>query len=390
MRIANTECTVAAEIFVNGRFLVQSLSGVQRFGGELLLALDELLAEGVIDYDRFRLTVLCPRSVAEPVGYRHIAVREIGRSTGHLWEQAELPAHVRGNLLLNFCNTAPLFNRNQVLTIHDAAVRAVPKAYTRAFRAWYRVMHTLAGAHAARIITVSQFSKRELGERLGLPTERIAVVAEGADHIKRVDSDGSVLKRFSLDRRPFVLTVSNLAAHKNFQAIVRAVEIARLPDVDVVIAGGANPQVFATRSGTLPASVKHVGRVSDGQLRALYERAACFAYPSLYEGFGLPPLEAMACGCPVLAANAASLPEVCGDAALYCDPGSPADIAEKLSQIIADEALRARLREGGSARAAQFTWRRCASEVWQQVLLTLGETPAHSARFRREMNGRPL
>lgn len=390
MRLANTEFAVPVEIFVNGRFFTQSLSGVQRFARELLLALDELLAEGVVDRDRFRLTVLQPRIVAEPVGYRHIAMREVGRSTGHLWEQTKLPAHVRGRLLLNFCNTAPLLKRNQVLTMHDAAVRAVPEAYTRAFRGWYRVMHTLAGAYAARIITVSQFSKRELVERLGLPAERIAVVAEGADHIKRVESDGSVLKRFGLDRRPFVLAVSNLAPHKNFQAIVRAAEIARLADVDIVIAGGANPQVFATRSGTLPASVKYVGRVGDGELRALYEHAACFVYPSLYEGFGLPPLEAMACGCPVVVAGAASLPEVCGDAALYCDPRSPADIAAKLGQIIADEALHARLRERGLARAAQFTWRRCASEVWQQVLLTLGEPPARRARFRREMNGRPL
>jgi len=389
MRLAKTEFIVPAEIFVNGRCFAQSLSGVQRFARELLLALDELLAEGV-DRDRFRLIVLQPRSVAEPVGYRHMAMREIGRSTGHLWEQTELPAHVRGKLLLNFCNTAPLLKRNQVLTIHDAAVRAVPKAYTGAFRTWYRVMHTLAGARAARIITVSQFSKRELVERLGLPADRIAVVAEGADHIKRVDSDGSVLKRFGLDRRPFVLAVGNLAPHKNFQAVVRAVEIARLPDVDVVIAGGASPQVFATRSGTLPASVKHVGRVGDGELRALYEHAACFVYPSLYEGFGLPPLEAMACGCPVVAANAASVPEVCGDAALYCDPRSPADIAAKLGQIIADEALRARLRERGRARAAQFTWRRCAREVWHEVLLALDATPAPRARFRREMDDGPL
>lgn len=388
MRLANTESNVAAEIFVNGRFLAQSLSGVQRFARELLLALDELLAEGVVDRDRFRLTVLQPRNVAKPVGHRHIVMREIGRSTGHLWEQTESPVHVGGKLLLNFCNTAPLLKRNQVLTIHDAAVRAVPKAYTRAFRAWYRVMHSVAGARAARIVTVSKFSKRELADRLGISAERIGVVPEGSDHILRVASDPAIVERFALDQRPFVLAVSSLSPHKNFAALTQAFHIARLPDVDFVVAGGANPHVFAAHGASLPPSVKHVGAVSDGELRALYERAACFVFPSLYEGFGLPPLEAMACGCPVLAANAGSLPEVCGDGAWYCDPRSPADIAAKLAQILADKALRARVRERGRTRAAQFTWRRCATEVWQQILFTLGEIPALGERLASDLEGR--
>jgi glycosyltransferase involved in cell wall biosynthesis len=374
MRLANIEFAVPAEIFVNGRFLAQSLSGVQRFARELLLALDELLAEGVIDRDRFRLTVLHPRRVGAPVEYLHIAMRSIGRYDGHLWEQTELPAHVRGKLLLNFCNTAPLLKRNQLLTIHDAAVRAVPQAYTRSFRAWYRVMHSLPGAHAARIVTVSKFSKRELGDRLSITAERIAVVPEGSDHILRVASDPAIVERFALDRSPFVLAVSSVSPHKNLAALAQALEIARLPDFNFVFAGSTNPRVFAAQGVCFPPAVKHVGAVSDGELRALYERAACFVFPSLYEGFGLPPLEAMACGCPVLVANAASMPEVCGDAALYCDPRSPADIASKLRQILGDETLRGNLRERGCARAAQFTWRGCAIAVWQEVLLALGKT----------------
>jgi glycosyltransferase involved in cell wall biosynthesis len=374
MRLANTDFAVTAEIFVNGRFLAQRFSGVQRFARELLLALDELLAEGVIDRDRYRLTVLQPRSVAEPVEYRYIAMQSIGRYNGHLWEQTELPAHARGKLLLNFCNTAPLLKGNQVLTIHDAAVRAVPKAYTRAFRTWYRVIYTLAGAHATRIITVSQFSKRELVGRLGLSAERIAVVSEGSDHILRVASDLAIIERLELQRRSFVLAVSNLSPHKNLAAVAQAMEIADLPDIDFVIAGSANPRVF--EAAALPAPIKHVGAVSDGELRALYERAACLVYPSLYEGFGLPPLEAMACGCPVLVADAASLPEVCGDAALYCDPRSPADIAAKLVKLLRSGVLQNRLREEGRARAAQFTWCRCAEHVWREVLFALNEAPA--------------
>jgi glycosyltransferase involved in cell wall biosynthesis len=282
-----------------------------------------------------------------------------------------------------------LLKRNQLLTIHDAAVRAVPKAYTRAFRAWYHVMHALVGARAAKIVTVSKFSKRELGDRLGISAERIAAVPGGSDHILRVARDPSILGRFELERRPFVLAVSSLSPHKNFGAAAQAFQIARLPDFDFVVAGSANPHVFAAHGASLPPSVKHVGAVSDGELRALYERAACFVFPSLYEGFGLPPLEAMACGCPVVVANAASLPEVCGDAALYCDPRSPADIAAKLRELLRSGALRSRLKERGRARAGQFTWRRCAEHMWQEILFALNEGPTPRARFGREMDGRP-
>jgi glycosyltransferase involved in cell wall biosynthesis len=98
------------------------------------------------------------------------------------------------------------------------------------------------------------------------------------------------------------------------------------------------------------------GRVTDAELRALYENAECFVYPSFYEGFGLPPLEAMTCGCPVVVSRAASLPEVCGEAAVYCDPGNPADIGRALDQVLEDSELRSELRQRGVDRAAQFTW----------------------------------
>jgi glycosyltransferase involved in cell wall biosynthesis len=113
--------------------------------------------------------------------------------------------------------------------------------------------------------------------------------------------------------------------------------------------------------------VKRVGYVSDGELRALYEHAACFVYPSLYEGFGLPPLEAMACGCPVLASDAAAIPEVCGDAALYCDARSPGDLAARLGALMREPALRRTLAERGRARAAQFSWRRAAAANWDAL-----------------------
>ena len=124
---------------------------------------------------------------------------------------------------------------------------------------------------------------------------------------------------------------------------------------------------FFDTAANLPDFVRHLGYVSDGDLKALYEAAACFVYPSFYEGFGLPPLEAMACGCPVIVSRAASLPEVCGDAALYCDPTDPRDIAKQMSDLVFDDILRARLRERGLQRAQQFSWEKCARETWAVI-----------------------
>jgi glycosyltransferase involved in cell wall biosynthesis len=192
-----------------------------------------------------------------------------------------------------------------------------------------------------------------------------------------------VLGRHGLGARPYVLAVSTANPAKNFAAVVRAIELAGTVGCDFVLAGGTDPQVFARAAAPLPAAVRRVGYVTDAELRALYEHATCFVHPSLYEGFGLPALEAMQCGCPVLASDAASIPEVCGDAALYCDARSPADIAGKLGTLVRDPALRRRLAERGRARAARFSWRSAAAANWDAVALA-GRRRSGGALRRRE------
>jgi glycosyltransferase involved in cell wall biosynthesis len=133
------------------------------------------------------------------------------------------------------------------------------------------------------------------------------------------------------------------------------------PNLLLVAAGGGNNRVFAAAAVSDPRLVS-TGYVTDGQLRALYEHAACFVFPSFYEGFGLPPLEAMCCGCPVVASERASMPEVCGEAALYCDPADPASLAKQLRRVLDSTALQAELRAAGHARAASFSWDRAARQ----------------------------
>jgi glycosyltransferase involved in cell wall biosynthesis len=161
---------------------------------------------------------------------------------------------------------------------------------------------------------------------------------------------------------PDILAVGSRSPHKNLAAVVQAVSRLGGSALPLVAAGGANTRVFnpAELNGN---SFHAVGYVTDLELRALYEQAACFVYPSLYEGFGLPPLEAMTCGCPVVVSRAAALPEVCGDAALYCDPHDPENIAEQIRTVLHDSGRRAELRERGLARARCFTWGRAASAL---------------------------
>jgi glycosyltransferase involved in cell wall biosynthesis len=158
-----------------------------------------------------------------------------------------------------------------------------------------------------------------------------------------------------------------MSPHKNFRALVEAVALLGEVDFDVIIAGGTNPGIFKSTGIQLPENVKHVGYVSDDELKSLYSSAACFIYPSLYEGFGLPPLEAMSNGCPVIVSRAGALPEVCGDAALYCDPRNPQDIADKIKIMMSDTKLREELRAKGLLHSKRYTWEKCARETLSAI-----------------------
>ncbi|MGH2403479.1 MAG: glycosyltransferase family 4 protein, partial [bacterium] len=163
--------------------------------------------------------------------------------------------------------------------------------------------------------------------------------------------------------RPFILAVSSQSVHKNFGGIWRALDYLKDQTFDTVVTGARNTRIFNDASPEVPGKARYLGYVGDAELRALYENAICLVYPSLYEGFGLPPLEAMACGCPVVVSPCGSLPEVCGDAAVYCDPHDPVDIARATATVMGDPTLRSTLKTRGMDRAKHFTWGRTASSL---------------------------
>lgn len=358
-------------IAINGRFITQPVTGMQRYAHELLRELDYLLASLPVGSDP--VEVLVPRNAGEYPPYKALLIKAVGRFTGQAWEQIELPLFCRGKLLFTPCGGAPVLHDCNVVTIPDAAVFATPNAYSWAYGSWYRWLHTRLGRTARRVITISEFSKSELIRWCDITPSKVSVTQLGCDHMAAQRRDWAVLEKHLLTSSSYVLAVSSRNPNKNFQGVVRAMGFLDGQPVRFVIAGNLNAQVFG-ESDDLPASVIEVGHVSDAQLCALYERAGCFVFPSFYEGFGLPPLEAMTCGCPVVAADIAVLRETCGDAALFCDPADASSIAERIAMVMAEGELRQTLIERGRIHSQNFRWAKTAAETWN-ILQTVAANP---------------
>lgn len=342
-------------IFINGKFTAQRVTGVQRLAHGMIEALDRSLAARQSS-DRWIL--LCPAG-ATPPSLKFISVQACGpRRFGlHFWEQLTLPWASRGGSLLNLSGPAPLLRSGQVCMIPDAAVFDQPGAYTTSFATWYRFLFKRLSKTAALLLTISTFSQSRLAFRLGVPSERLKVVPCAATHMQAVVQDDDALHRLALAGVPYVLAVGSLNPTKNLAALVEAFGQLSHPELRLVLVGGANSAVFAnTTAAPEDTRIVRTGPVSDGQLKSFYANALAFVFPSLYEGFGLPPLEAMSMGCPVVASNAASIPEVCGDAAIYFDPLSATDIAAAIGRVVNDALLRSDLSRRGAQRFATFTW----------------------------------
>lgn len=351
-------------VFVNGKFCAQRTTGVQRYARHLLMALDASLAARP---DGRCWTLLVPSGTQAPV-LQSIQVRILrwsGPGGLHGWEQVALPWASRRGHLLCLAGSAPAAAARLGSVLHDAAVFDHPQAYSAPFRCWYRWLFRRLARRADPLMTISDFSRGRLAAALQVPFSRLDIVPGGADHLRGVTP--AELPAALGDRR-FVLAVGSANPTKNLGALQAAWARVHAPSHLLVLAGGRHPSVFADAGPTAANErVLVLPDVDDRTLVALYRHADALAFPSVYEGFGLPPLEAMMLGCPVLAARAASLPEVCGNAALYVDPQDVADMAAKLQRLLDDGSLRDELRASGPAHAAALTWGAAAARL-RQVL----------------------
>lgn len=364
--------SAAGDFAINGRFLTQPVTGVQRYARQITAQIDRRLAAAGAG-----AVILTPPSATDP-GYAALSMRRVGIMGGHAWEQAALPLAWRGRLL-NLGNTAPLARGDQIVCLHDANVFTMPESYGKAFRQTYQYLQPRLARRASCVATVSAASARSLGRHLGLDPGGIVVLPNGHEHALDWVPDAAVVAPAALagrGERPFVLAVGSRARHKNLKLLGAIAPSLAAQGIDVVVAGGGGA-IFATHDEAAPEGVIEVGRVEDADLAWLMDRALCLAFPSYTEGFGLPIIEAMARGCPVVSSDRASMPEVCGDAALMASPDDPAGWVRAITSIAGSGTLRQDLVGRGRDNVARFRWSDSADGY-----LDLLNSPAPATRSR--------
>jgi glycosyltransferase involved in cell wall biosynthesis len=349
-----------SRLALNGKWLGQELTGTQRYAGEMTRHLISHLPD--------RPVIHVPADAPVPGWFAgQVEVRR-SRLRGTAFEQVALPWAARRDLLLSLGGAAPLFARRQVATMHDATPFRLPDTYSRTFGAWYRLMYKAVSRRAERIITVSEFSRRELSDVLGVSPDRFVLVPNGVEHSDGFGAGDAV----DVGDAPFALMVGPNAAHKNIAPVAAALA-AR--GIRVVVVGGAGAEgVFRAEAAarpiedqTGPGEIQRVGRLSDAEVTWLYRHAAALVFPSLYEGFGLPVVEAQRLGCPVVASDRASLPEIAGESALLVDPTNPDQVAQRVAELLADPSRLAELAAKGRINAARFRWDVSASRLAQTL-----------------------
>jgi glycosyltransferase involved in cell wall biosynthesis len=255
--------TNKSAVAINGSFLTQPATGVQRYAYEILRAWDGMLERGEIDQARYQIEIVAPQLNKPVYGFKHIAIRQVGFMSGNLWEQIELPWHTRGKFLFNPCNIGPIIKFNQAVTIHDASVYAVPWSYSIPFRLKYRIAYYILARTAKIVFTVSEFSKQELQKYCHIPEAKMCVTYEGCDHIERIVPDPSIFQRKQIGGKPYLLAVGSNAPHKNLSILS---EVAKKLDADIniIIAGEENMHWFTKNStDAKTGNLRRLGFVSD-------------------------------------------------------------------------------------------------------------------------------
>lgn len=308
---------------VNGRFFTRKITGVDRFAREILCELDKLVQQGDIE-------ILVPKGTKELPEYKNIKITYFGSMHGILWEQIMLPlyAYFCKMVIINLCNTAPVV-KPDMICIHDMQIRANPDFYTKVFVLWYRFLFAATICRAKIIFTVSNFSKKEILKYYHAKEGKIVILYDAWQHMLRIKADNRILDRYpALKDKEYFFAMSSMAKNKNFKWIA---ETAKLnTDCIFAVAGNVNAKVFGNVELEEIPNVIKLGYVTDEEAKALMKHCRAFLFPTFYEGFGMPPLEALSCGAGVAVSDTVCMREIYGDTPTYIDPNVPVPHIESM------------------------------------------------------------
>lgn len=342
--------------FVNARFLSQPITGVQRFAIEISLQLKKILKDEII--------FVAPQNVLDNEYTKTLNPLIVGKHSGHLWEQIDLCLFMRRKEapLICLCGTAPIFIKNKVVVIHDITFIRYPKTFAFSFRIFYRFLIPITLKTSRTICSVSKFSASEISNYYNYPKKKISILYNAiGKKFKPV-----LVPPFGSEK--YILAVSSVKENKNFSFILKTFEsvLEKNNDVKLYIVGDLNTKCFnSINIDWIKDNPKIciLGRVTDDELIRLYSNAVAFLFPSLYEGFGIPVLEAQACGCPVIASNTTSLPEVLENSALLLPPNGTLLWQNAIISLLQNNEKRKRLVELGFENIRRFSWDKSARKL---------------------------
>ncbi len=353
--------------------------GIGRYVRELVAALARI--DGETPYKLF-VAGATRANLPAPMGknFTWQPTRLTPKWLARIWHRAQLPIPVEW-----WCGESEIFHATDfvlpptksstytLLTVHDLSFVRVPEAASPRLKAYLDAVVPRSVQRANHVLADSMATKEDLIELYGTSPDKITVLLSGIDTRFKPVHDEKVLstirQKYNIPQRPYLFTIGTVQPRKNYSRLVLALKLLheRGYDIDLVIAGGKgwldNPIYTTIRESGLEQHIHMVGFVDDEDLPALYSAAELVAFPSLYEGFGFPVLEGMACGTPVLTSNVSSLPEVAGDAAIMVDPYNVEAIADGLIKILGDNKLRDELIAKGFEQAKRFTWEKAATHL---------------------------